>query len=138
MFTGREAKVFCHGLRNDGTPLPSLTRFNHTVTIFSLFSVLVSYSLPTLRPLLCNVHQEFISVFASSPSFAVLIPFTSLCFLLHLIFPPNSTVSLIQHKAPRLLLNTETKAKSERFYFTLRNGSNLFNDDSSVTCVMRW
>ena len=111
-----EAQVFCHGLKNYTTTLPSSTRFNHTVKIFRLFFfVSVSYSLPTLPPLLCNVHQEFISVFASSPSFAVLIPFSSLCFLLHLIFAPTSTVSLIQHKARRLLLNTETKAQYERF-----------------------
>jgi len=118
-----ETQVFCHGLRNCTTTLPSLTRFNHTVKIFRLFFffVSVSYSLPTLLPLLCYVHQEFISVFASSPSFAVLIPFSSLCFLLHLIFPPYSTVSLIQHKARRILLNTETKAQYERFFYYITN-----------------
>ena len=133
-----EAKLFCHRLKANTKTLPPSTRFNHTVKIFCLFLTDIFYSLPPFAPLFCNVHQEFISVFASSPSFALLTPFTTLFFLLHLIFPSTSTVSLIQIKALRLFLNSETKAKSECMYITLRIGGYLFNDSCPSTCVMKW
>lgn len=77
----------------------NITTRRHDSTAYSIFSsffIPISSSLPPSPLLFCNVHQEFISVFASFPSFALLIPSTAPFLLLHLLFPPSSTVAVIQ------------------------------------------
>jgi hypothetical protein len=93
-------------------------------------------------PLLCNVHQEFISLFASSPSFAL--PYPS---FFPLMSPTTSTVSLIQLLSLRLLRNTELEAQWECFllhyelrstYLTTILHLHLYSPYRCVTTYYRW